>query len=409
VQVVRNVCCAAHDGFLVTPHGDSVAVGCAESPQQPSTLCAVHTSLAAANPSSVVRGKTKGPERYPVSDFAISGTVLKKQDLKRNGESSESDASSSSDSDEETDRVTRSNSNHWVVESIILHKIVPAANGLPRQVSYYVKWKNFPMRAASWCAEVDIRCDALLDTYWNDYPSRMRVSRNRTADVIAIEEEIMQHFQVLRASDQKRAAELEGGSCNTLKEANVEERVFHSTGVFVLLYHCGAPIDFEQLMRAESCTQVSMVLARHVENVAGFPVSDRSIVYSSEQIVLMKKRVQQTIFLYDDACHLHAFMHNPLRADATLLAILLTGVLLYVDLFHHITNHVGKRCLEQHRMPDELIAAVNSETCEQFFKRFNMLKRTFRNMSRDFSELFLVFYFELYAKEHWRRNRLFDD
>lgn len=176
-------------------------------------------------------------------------------------------------------------------------------------------------------------------------------------------------------------------SCGTLKaswhKAEHTSR-FRSAGVFATVYPCGIIFSLRELYGTESISQVVCILLSLSALHKGAP----------------------KVLGYDDACHLHKFIHLPKRATKYVNNILWQGLSrmkLFVDRFHY-GNHVDEWCLE-HMDPErpDIVqflrvfgadgvetGKVNTQICEETFSWLQAYKNTTRHMGEARFQFFLI-------------------
>lgn len=163
-------------------------------------------------------------------------------------------------------------------------------------------------------------------------------------------------------------------SCNTRKSRDKTCRR-HTVGVFVGAYPCGTIVLFDELYGSEGISQVYGIL---VEFLARLEDLD-----SLEEL------------LYDDCCHLKAFSEKETNANQNAITKHFAKLGKHVDRFH-FRNHVDPWCMENCN-PEGIpvLKGVNTQVCEQLFKKVNSHKncKSF-NESRFF--LFFLYQFDIH-------------
>ena len=163
-------------------------------------------------------------------------------------------------------------------------------------------------------------------------------------------------------------------SCNTRKSRDKRENV-HSVGVFVGAYPCGVIVLGDELYSSESISQVYGILTDVVNSLSD------------------KTKLKQ--ILYDDMCHLKKFCENKKRRDKNEITKILSTIRKHVDKFH-FRNHIDKWC-QDNCNPDtiEELDGVNSQVCEQLFKKINAHKNC-RGMNEARFSLFFLYQYEIH-------------
>ena len=102
-----------------------------------------------------------------------------------------------------------------------------------------------------------------------------------------------------------------------------------------------------------------------------------------------------THLLYDDMCHLKKFSENPKRVNLNDVTKKVAGLNKYVDRFH-FRNHVDRWCHDNCNPDvDSALKGVNSQVCEQLFKKINSHKNVLSMNEARFS-LFFLYQYELH-------------
>ena len=165
-------------------------------------------------------------------------------------------------------------------------------------------------------------------------------------------------------------------SCNTRKSRDKRENR-HTVGVFVGAYPCGTIVLNDELYGSESISQVYGILINWLSNL-----------HSEERKHLLE-------LLYDDNCHMKKYSENPERADRNEITKFFAELDKHIDRFH-FRNHVDPWCQENlNPQHVENLKGVNTQICEQLFKKVNAHKncKSF-NESRFF--LFFLYNFDLH-------------
>ena len=121
----------------------------------------------------------------------------------------------------------------------------------------------------------------------------------------------------------------------------------------------------------------------------------------------MSEKDDLTHLLYDDQCHLKKFSENPAKADLNDITKKVAKLEKYVDKFH-FRNHVDAWC-QQNCNPDDCQAlkGVNSQICEQLFKKINSHKNCLSMNEARFS-MFFLYQYELHNLDVERMTILAD-
>ena len=114
-----------------------------------------------------------------------------------------------------------------------------------------------------------------------------------------------------------------------------------------------------------------------------------------------------THLLYDDQCHLKKFSENPERANLNEVTQKVAKLEKFVDKFH-FRNHVDKWC-QDNCNPDDCPAlkGVNSQVCEQLFKKINSHKNCLSMNEARFS-IFFLYQYEMHNLDVERMTVLAD-
>jgi hypothetical protein len=199
-------------------------------------------------------------------------------------------------------------------------------------------------------------------------------------------------------------------SCGTSKaswEKAGQTSRLRTAGVFALMRPCGVIASLRELYGTESMSQVVCILM-NLREVHG--------------------REWEAIG-YDDACHLHKFIHNRKRQETYAGNILweeLSRVKCFVDRFHY-GNHTDKWCMtnmdpERAEMlpilrrfgpQGEALDKVNTQICEETFSWMKGYKNSTRQMGEARFRWFLLrlcwmrndAQVCLYACTAWERRR----
>ena len=101
---------------------------------------------------------------------------------------------------------------------------------------------------------------------------------------------------------------------------------------------------------------------------------------------------EKTIVGYDDGCHYHSYVTNPIRAQASVEAEIIAKQDVIIDNFH-LRGHIDPRCKEKFNPKKHPLAKhFNTEVAEQTFSWFGKYKHIGRYMSL---VLYLVFVIRL--------------
>ena len=163
-------------------------------------------------------------------------------------------------------------------------------------------------------------------------------------------------------------------SCNTRKSRDKRERR-HTVGVFIGAYPCGTIVIGDELFGSEGIAQVYGLLTDFLDSL-----SDTSFL---KQI------------LYDDMCHLKRYAEDPKRANINDITQKLASINKHIDKFH-FRNHIDKWC-QKNCNPDAVpeLKGVNSQVCEQLFKKINSHKNCISMNEARFG-LFFLYQYELH-------------
>ena len=175
-------------------------------------------------------------------------------------------------------------------------------------------------------------------------------------------------------------------SCNTRKSRDKRENA-HSVGVFVGAYPCGTIVLGDELYGSESISQVYGILTDFVNSL-----SDSS-------------KLKQ--LLYDDMCHLKRFCDDEERSNQNEVTQVLARIRKHVDKFH-FRNHIDRWCQENCN-PDHVkeLQGVNSQVCEQLFKKINSHKNC-KGMNEPRFSLFFLYQYEIHNLEIEKKTIMTD-
>ena len=163
-------------------------------------------------------------------------------------------------------------------------------------------------------------------------------------------------------------------TCNTRKSRDKTSRR-HTVGVFVGAFPCGTIVLFDELYGSESISQVYGILIEFLARL--------------DDMKSLKE------LLYDDCCHLKAFAEKEKNAEQNDITQYFASLGKHVNRFH-FRNHVDPWCMENCN-PEKVAAlkGVNTQVCEQLFKKINSHKncKSF-NESRFF--MFFLYQFDIH-------------
>ena len=271
--VSRIVCMAQADGFVETPYGVGIAMGCSEAPVSHSRFCSVH-------------------RKFREQEDAVSLSQV--SSVSDTAQHSTSGVSTRQRSKKRTYDMIKSN--EFVVESVNAHKYIPATDKFPVRVQYHVSFLGFDdnVDGGWWVDESDID-DSLVAEYWRR-PRKQRFLHG-TQD-LAAQEQLLLQWSVSHEIDNITAVPEDSDACNTEKDRGKKRvsGVCHSRGTLMHLRSCGYICNFLQMMRKEGCTQISVLMSKHLQQ---FPEEDDS----------------KHCLIYDDACHVQPFFRNPKRCN----------------------------------------------------------------------------------------------
>ena len=175
-------------------------------------------------------------------------------------------------------------------------------------------------------------------------------------------------------------------TCNTRKSQDKRQNV-HSVGVFTGAYPCGVIVLGDELYTSESISQVYGILTDFVS-----ALSDKS-------------KLKQ--ILYDDMCHLKRFCDDPQRANQNEVTEVISRLSKHVDKFH-FANHKDQWC-QDNCNPDSVqeLEGVNSQVCEQLFKKINAHKNC-RKMNEGRFSLFFLYQYDIHNLDIEKKTILAD-
>lgn len=155
------------------------------------------------------------------------------------------------------------------------------------------------------------------------------------------------------------------------KKKNISLFYETTAGMLALIRPCGIVVNMTEMFTSESCTQVFLFLLRtFCSNIAD---------------------VQRLRYIgYDRACGFVPYLRNQAKNGSAGAKLLLDNVKFLVDIFH-VSKHTedvcmppdNPNCLYHPSLPafDE-IRGVNTESCEQGFKRLNQYLLLTRKMTQ---------------------------
>ena len=145
-------------------------------------------------------------------------------------------------------------------------------------------------------------------------------------------------------------------SCNTRKSRDKVAEKDHSVGIFVGAFPCGTIPLFDQLYGSEGTQQVYGIVTDFFDNL------DEETLNAIKQL------------LYDDMCHFKKFAESSERSKNNEITAKIANMNKHVDKFH-FRNHVDKWC-QDNCNPDKVegLKGVNTQICEQLFKKLNSHK-----------------------------------
>ena len=163
-------------------------------------------------------------------------------------------------------------------------------------------------------------------------------------------------------------------TCNTRKSRDKTCRR-HTVGVFVGAFPCGTIVLFDELYGSESISQVYGIVVEFLARL--------------DDLTNLKE------ILYDDCCHFKAFSEKDKNADQNEVTKYLAEVGKHVDRFH-FRNHVDEWC-QQNCNPENvpLLKGVNTQVCEQLFKKVNS-HRNCKSFNEARFFLFFLYQFDIH-------------
>jgi hypothetical protein len=179
-------------------------------------------------------------------------------------------------------------------------------------------------------------------------------------------------------SDKSEAGLLSEDTLNTSgetqgckKKKNISLFFETTAGMLALIRPCGIVVNMAEMFTSESCTQVFLFILR-------------TFCHDLEDI-------QRLRYLgYDRACGLVPYLRNQARNGSAGAKLLLENVKFLVDIFH-VAKHTEDVCMPPDNpnckyhpsLPQfDAIRGVNTESCEQGFKRLNHYLELTRKMSQ---------------------------
>lgn len=347
----RMLCAAKLSGVRTFEHaGVTVFTGCTRHPQPDSKYCWEHQAgESPVIPASSVSDRTRQQLRGHRIDTNYSDAA--------------------------------SDDQFYVVETILDVKIEG------EHKMYKVKWLGYP--EASW--EKEDRMPGFIRKYYTDKADRLgtklpnpRIKHTKKVGGSEIhllswggdagDEWLHDDFFQFLSEDGEILNSNVSVTCNTRKSRDKTCRR-HTVGVFVGAYPCGTIVLFDELYGSESISQVYGILVEFLSRL-----QDLS---SLEEL------------LYDDCCHLKAFSEKDVKANQNDVTKHFANLGKHVDRFH-FRNHVDPWC-QEHCNPEGVAAihGVNTQVCEQLFKKVNSHKncKSF-NEARFF--LFFLYQFDIH-------------
>ena len=182
-------------------------------------------------------------------------------------------------------------------------------------------------------------------------------------------------FSVCLCSLHTRSHAREESICNTDKERHTSRHVKNckSTGAMYSMYTCGLILSVDELYRAESLSQVALVLCL-LFNMLTWPVR----------------------LIYDNACQLFGFANNPIRKDKHPDLTKLSELSFHIDSFH-LDNH-QESCRTLFNIANAS-CSVNTQICEQTFRWLSGYKHMTRHMNEGSFLLYLLYVCHLHNSQ----------
>ena len=252
---------------------------------------------------------------------------------------------------------------------------------------FKVKWLGYP--EGSW--EMEDRIPGFIRKYYCDQPSRLglklpnpRIKHTKKvggSDIHLLswggeagDEWLHDDYFNFLSEEGEILNSNVSVTCNTRKSRDKTCRR-HTVGVFVGAFPCGTIVLFDELYGSEGIRQVYGILIEYLARL-----DDPNAL---EEL------------LYDDCCHLKAFSEKEKNANQNTITKHFADLGKHVDRFH-FRNHVDPWCMANCN-PEGVPAllGVNTQVCEQLFKKINSHKncKSF-NEARFF--LFFLYQFDIH-------------
>ncbi|CAF3562642.1 unnamed protein product [Rotaria socialis] len=164
----------------------------------------------------------------------------------------------------------------------------------------------------------------------------------------------------------KEIDKLNAIGCGTTKQRsdNYVTKCNRSFGLIALVYNCKIITCFSELYRSETLKEIINLFCGCIKGKLSYNKQQIIVVFSF--YVLVSGRLSPTV-VYDDGCHLVAYVRNHIGRDLTRTSALelLASTPISVDRLH-FKNHVGIYCrLEMD--PNKNRYNINTEAAEQCF------------------------------------------
>ena len=269
----------------------------------------------------------------------------------------------------------------YVVETILAIKTED------EHTMFQVKWHGYP--DATW--EKDDRLPGFIKKYYSDKQERLgsklpnpRIKHTKKvggSDIHLLswggedgDEWLQDDFFHYLSEDGEVLNSNLSVTCNTRKSRDKTSRR-HTVGVFVGAYPCGTIVLFDELYGSESISQVYGILVEFLGRLKDMSTLEE--------------------LLYDDCCHLKAFSEKEVNAKQNEVTQYFADIGKHVDRFH-FRNHVDPWC-QANCNPEGVpsLQGVNTQVCEQLFKKINSHKncKSF-NEARFF--MFFIYQFDIH-------------
>ena len=171
-----------------------------------------------------------------------------------------------------------------------------------------------------------------------------------------------------------------GETVGCKKPSNILKFYHTTAGILALIKPCGIVVDACEMYTSESLSQVFIFLLQTFCKPSQGPEYFMRLKYLG----------------YDRACQLHPYLVNEAKKGSAGAQLLVDDVSFLVDLFH-CKKHVKSTCMppddpecryHPHLARFAEIHGINTQSCEQGFKRLNKYKYATRKMTRGKINLF---------------------